>query len=133
VRVESLFEARDGCVADGHIRVLTLPVLHLLRTPSLFMMPTLRGSYGSSHVGAQPPPVSTVEVLVEDELGRLLQRFFSSVMGRREGARPHTPLSDITLHGGQRTHLCVKVHVPYGAYLDTFIDNVVERLLHELR
>jgi len=84
-----LFEAPDGCVADTHIRIRNLPVLHLLRTPRLFMMPTLREGYRSSLRGAQPPPVPTVEVLIDNELGRLLQPLSSLVMERGEAKTSH--------------------------------------------
>jgi hypothetical protein len=92
------------------------------------MVPTPRGGYRSSLSGAQPPPVATVEVLVDDELGRLLlQPFLSSVIGRGEGAQDPTPypVYDAT-RTGQRTHREVRGHLPYGAYSDTSLANFRE-------
>src|SRR5918994_302749 len=110
-----LFEAPDGRVADRHIRVLKLPARHLLRAPRLLKMPTLREGYRSSLPGAQPPPVPTVEVLVDNELGRLLQPLFSLVMERGEVKTSHpSPYNAVPRSS---IDVCERsAHLPYGAY-----------------
>ena len=55
------------------------------------MVPTLREGHGSSLARAQPPPVLSVEILVDDELGRLLQPLLTLDIGSEVGAQDPTP------------------------------------------
>jgi|SRR3712207_6836223 len=84
-----LLESPDGCITDGSIRIHRSPALHLLRAPSLFIVPNFGGGYRTSCKGAQPPPIPTVETAVDDELSRLLQRAFSSSNGAGKEVIPY--------------------------------------------
>ena len=110
-----LFEAPHGSVPDGHIRVLERPVCQLLRTRRLCIMPSFGGSYRSSFPGAQPPPVQPVEVLIDDELGRPLQPFFSLAVERAEAKTSHpSPLNAVPRSSVAVCKRCA--HLPCGGY-----------------
>ena len=66
-------------------------------------------------LGAQPPPVPTVEVPVDNELSCLLQPFFSLVTER--GARSTSHPSPNNVVSRSSVDACKKsAHLPYGAY-----------------
>jgi hypothetical protein len=52
------------------------------------MVPNFGGGNGFSHEGAQPPPILTDNVPIDNKLGCLLQRFSSDGAGTEKGISP---------------------------------------------
>src|ERR671916_747295 len=75
----SSLQATLGCVADRGLRVLWLPAPHLSGALRSRGVPARGGGYRGPRARAQPPPVPTAEVSIDDELRRLLQTFRSFV------------------------------------------------------
>src|SRR5215211_2611512 len=68
------------------------------------MVPNFGGGYGLSHEGAQPPPIPTVKVLVDNKLGCLLQRFSFDGADTERDVSP----APVNVTQEQPTELCGK-------------------------